>query len=294
MTFGNATELILALFVLASGSAAVVKGQITGSIIGNSLLGLGLVILVATWGKQQLKFDRNRAGLLTSLLILVVIGLLLPALFNYTERSMVSPSTTGLLDEDLSLGVSIVLILLYIANLIYTLYTHRDIFEIEDVETNEPNWPLWQAIAVLTAATLLTALEAELVSGALETTAVQIGVSTYFLGVIVLAVVGNAAEYVSAIIFAKKGQMNMAMSITVGSSIQVGLFVAPILVLVSYLIGHPMNLVFNNPLEMISIAAVAFAVNAIAHDGETTWFEGALLLGIYLMLGIAFFFVTPG
>ena len=149
---------------------------------------------------------------------------------------------------------------------------------------------MWQAIAVLTAATLLTALEAELVSGALETTAVQIGVSTYFLGVIVLAVVGNAAEYV----FAKKGQMNMAMSITVGSSIQVGLFVAPILVLVSYLIGHPMNLVFNNPLEMISIAAVAFAVNAIAHDGETTWFEGALLLGIYLMLGIAFFFVTPG
>jgi Ca2+:H+ antiporter len=145
----------------------------------------------------------------------------------------------------------------------------------------------------LLAATVVTAIEADLVSGALESTAGKLGVSTFFLGVIVLAVVGNAAEYVSAVYFARKDQMSLVMSITVGSTIQVGLLIAPVLVLVSYLIGRPMNLVFTNPLELIAIAGVAFAVNAIAEDGEVTWFEGALLLGVYILLGIAFFFVTP-
>jgi Ca2+:H+ antiporter len=152
---------------------------------------------------------------------------------------------------------------------------------------------LRKAVFILIAATVVTAIEADLVSGALESTAGSLGVSTFFLGVIVLAVVGNAAEYVSAVYFARKDQMSLVMSITVGSTIQVGLLIAPLLVLVSYLIGRPMNLVFANPLELIAIAGVAFAVNAIAEDGEVTWFEGALLLGVYLILGIAFFFVTP-
>jgi Ca2+:H+ antiporter len=294
VTFGNAAELILALFVLSAGSAGVVKGQITGSMIGNGLLGLGLAVLVGSHGKYDVSFNREHASLLSSLLILVVIGLLLPALFNYTERSVASASQTSLLDEYLSLGVSIVLILLYVANLIYTLYTHRDIFGLEEGNQSQPNWPLWKSLGILLIATAVTALEAELISGALEASASQIGVSTFFLGVIVLAIVGNAAEYLSAVYFAHKGQMSTAMSITVGSSIQVGLLIAPILVLVSYAIGHPMNLVFDNPLEMIAIAAVAFAVNAIAEDGVVTWFEGALLLGVYIMLGMAFFFVTPG
>jgi Ca2+:H+ antiporter len=142
-------------------------------------------------------------------------------------------------------------------------------------------------------ATAFTALEADLVSTALEATAGQLGVSTFFLGVIVLAVVGNAAEYVAAIYFARKDQMSLVMSITVGSTIQVGLLVAPILVLVSHFTGHPMDLVFANPLELISIAGVAFAVNAIAQDGEVTWFEGALLFGVYVILGLGFFYVTP-
>jgi Ca2+:H+ antiporter len=242
----------------------------------------------------DVSFNREHASLLSSLLILVVIGLLLPALFNYTERSVASASQTGLLDEYLSLGVSIVLILLYIANLVYTLYTHRDIFGMEEAVPSETQWPLWKSIGILLVATAVTALEAELISDALEASASQIGVSPFFLGVIVLAIVGNAAEYLSAVYFAHKGQMSTAMSITVGSSIQVGLLITPILVLVSYAIGHPMNLVFDNPLEMIAIAAVAFAVNAIAEDGVVTWFEGALLLGVYIMLGMAFFFVTPG
>ena len=293
VTFGNAAELILAFFVLAGGNSEVVKGQITGSIIGNSLLGLGLAILIGSWGRQRQTFNRERAGLLTSLLILIVIGLLLPALFDYTEREVVSASSAGALDEWLSLGVSVVLIVLYIANLIYTLYTHRDVFAIEEGEPREAKWSLGKSLIILVTATAVTAVEAELVSNALESTAGMLGVSTFFLGVIVLAIVGNSAEYVAAVYFARKDQMSLVMSITVGSTIQVGLLIAPLLVLVSFFLGNPMNLVFANPLELIAIAGVAFAVNAIAQDGEVTWFEGALLFGVYVILGIAFFFVTP-
>lgn len=312
VTFGNAAELILALFVLISGKTDVVKGQITGSIIGNSLLGLGLAIVVGTWHRHRQKFNRDRAGLLSTLLILSVIGLLLPALFDYTERDLISASGAQQLDEWLSLGVSVVLIALYIANLIYTLVTHRDMFSADEEGDNqksnpsggqsdqqgseqggEKTWPLWKSLGILLAATAVTALEAEQVSSALEQTAGLIGVSTFFLGVILLAVIGNAAEYVAAVYFARQDKMSLVMTITVGSTIQVALLLAPLLVIISYLIGSPMNLVFSNPLELIAIAGVAFAVNAIAEDGEATWFEGVLLIGVYIMLGIAFFFVTP-
>lgn len=293
VTFGNMAELILALFVLAAGEQSVVKGQITGSIIGNGLLGLGLAIIVGSWGRERQSFKRERAGLLSSLLILATIGLLVPALFDYTERGLYASPAVGQLDERLSLGVAVVLILVYIANLLYTLVTHREVFEFQrsDEEQNRPPWPLWQSLAVLIAGTAFTAWEAKLVSGALAQTASHLGISRFFLGVVVLAIVGNAAEYVAAIYFARKDRMGLVMSITVGSSIQVALLVAPLLVLVSHFLGHPMNLVFENPLELIAIAGVSFAVNAIAADGETTWFEGVLLLAVYIILGIAFFLV---
>ncbi|HEU4563490.1 MAG TPA: hypothetical protein VFS05_02535, partial [Gemmatimonadaceae bacterium] len=133
----------------------------------------------------------------------------------------------------------------------------------------------------------------ELVSGALEATAGQLGLTTFFLGLVVLAVVGNAAEYLSAVYFARRDQMGLVMTITVGSTIQVALLVAPVLVLVSYFMGRPMNLVFSNPLELIAVGGVAFAVNSITQDGQTTWFEGVLLLAVYLLLAMAFFFITP-
>jgi Ca2+:H+ antiporter len=141
------------------------------------------------------------------------------------------------------------------------------------------------------AATIVTAVQAELVSGSLEETAAGLGLTPFFLGVTVLAVVGNAAEYISAVYFARKDRMSLVMSITVGSTIQIALLVAPLLVIASYLMGTPMNLVFSNPLELIAIAGVAFAVDAIAHDGETTWFEGVLLLAVYAVLALAFYFV---
>lgn len=293
VSFGNLAELILALFVLSEGNTLVVKGQITGSIIGNSLLGLGLAILVGSWGREKQTFERARAGQLSSLLILAVVALLLPALFDFTERAAAAPNV-GLLDERLSLGVSVVLILVYAANLIYTLVTHRDVFASRGGERAPAEWSLWRALGVLLLATAVTALEAELVSGALEATGQSLGISTFFLGVTVLAIVGNAAEYVSAIYFAREDQMDLVVGITVGSTIQVALLVAPLLVIVSFLMGSPMNLVFGNPLELFAIPGVAFIVNAIAHDGETTWFEGLLLVAVYALLALAFFFVTPG
>jgi Ca2+:H+ antiporter len=290
VTFGNAAELILAFFVLSSGNAAVVKATITGSIIGNSLLGLGMAILAGTWTRARQTFAPQRAGLLASLMILSVIALLLPAMFDYTERGV---ATAAALDERLSLGVSIVLIVVYAANLFYTLVTHRDVFAADESPGEHATWSLHRALTVLAVAVAVVALEAELVSGALETTAATLGLSVFFLGVIVLPLVGNAAEYFAAVYFARRDRMDLVMTICVGSSIQIALVTAPLLVLVSYAIGRPMDLVFTNPLELMAIAGSAFAVNSIALDGETTWFEGVMLIAVYLLLAMAFLFATP-
>jgi Ca2+:H+ antiporter len=302
VTFGNVAELLLAIFVLLEGHADVVKGQITGSIIGNGLLGLGLAIVAGSWGRERQTFNRASAGRLGSLLILSVIALLLPALFHITERAALGSAATKHLDERLSLGVSVVLLVVYVANLIYTLVTHRDVFatpEEDDAHGSTPDgaarrpWPAWRSLAVLFGGTAFVAWEAEIVSGALAATASSFGVTQFVLGVIVLAVVGNASEYLAAVFYARKDRMSMAMSITVGSSIQVALLVAPLLVLLSYFLGKPMNLVFASPLELIAIAGVAFSVNAIAQDGESTWFEGVLLLAVYALFALAFYFVVP-
>ncbi len=310
VTFGNVAELILALFVLYSGHVNVVKAQITGAIIGNSLLGLGLAIVVGSFGRSEQRFNRATAGRLSSLLLLSVVALMVPALFDITERGTSGELNAAIQDERLSLGVAAVLIVIYLANLVYSLVTHRGTFagydEIPAVDSpgipatvaspvvaKHEVWAMWKIFAVLIGATMITALEAEMVSGALEATSATLGVTTFFLGITVLAVVGNAAEYVSAVYFARKDRMDLVMGITVGSTIQIALFVAPVLVFASFFMGKPMNLVFSNPLELIAVAAVAFIVNAIAQDGETTWFEGLLLLGVYVLLGMAFFFFTP-
>ncbi len=293
VTFGNAAELIIAIFVLLKGAVEVVKAQITGSIIGNSLLGLGMAIVAGSIGREKQVFKKERAALLSSMLILCVVALILPAFFDYTERQSLGAEVAAVRDEHLSLCVAGVLICIYLANLVYTLITHRDIFAISDGELTEgPIWKLPVSVGVLLGCTALISVEAELVSDALEATSKSLGLSEIFLGIIVLAVVGNAAEYTSAIYFARRNRMGLVMTITVGSTIQVALLTAPLLVFISHFIGHPMNLVFSNPLEMASIAAVAFVVNAIAQDGETTWFEGVLLIGVYVLLALAFFFVA--
>ena len=296
VSFGSLAELILALFVLSSGHADVVRAQLTGSIIGTSLLGLGLAVVVGGAGRVRQTFKRERAGQLTSLLVIVLIALLLPAVFHLTNESGMHASRLSLSDEELSIGVALILLGLYGANLVYTLLTHRDVFsgaEPRQDDAAAAAWPLPIAVLVMVALTALIAFQAELVSGALEATAKNIGLSSVFLGVIVLALVGTASDLFAATVFARQDKMGLVMSICVGSSIQVALVVAPVLVLASWLMGHPMTLVFENPLDLFAIAGTAFIVNAIAGDGETTWFEGVLLMGVYALFALAFFFSAP-
>lgn len=304
VSFGSLAEVILAFFVLAAGKLDVVRAQITGSILGTSLLGLGVAIVVGSIGRKQQKFNRDKAGQLSSLLILVVIALLLPAVFDFTGRHLGPGSDPAVTDEHLSLGVSVVLIVLYAANLVYTLVTHRNVFASQEARadgsaggvkkgSDESGWSATAALAVLVAATALIALEAHLVSGALEATSSALGLSAVFVGVIVLALVGTAPDLFAAAWFARKGRMGLVFNICVGSAIQVALVVAPLLVIGSWLMGRPMSLVFHNPIALFGIASVAFIVNAISADGETTWFEVVLLIGVYVLFGMAFFFSAP-
>mgnify|MGYP005809630997 CR=1 FL=1 len=292
VSFGSIAELVLSLFVLAGGQPEVVKAQITGSIIGTSLLGLGLAMLAGGIRRERQVFDRANIGLLSTMLILVVIALLLPAIFDLTERNARVP--TGPVDERLSIAVSVVLLLLYGANLMFTLITHRDVFSGDEPRRTSSGWSIPRSLGVLVAGTMVIAVESELVSEAVAATASQIEVSPIFLGVIVLALVGTSADLLAAVSFARQDKMTIVFGICIGSAIQMALVVAPLLVLLSWVIGTPMNLVFTNPLDLLAIAGAAFAVRAIAADGETSWFEGLLLVGVYLLLGCAFLFDTSG
>jgi len=295
VSFGSLAELILALFVLARGQVAVVQAQITGSIMATSLLGLGLAALAGGFQRDRQCFGRANAGLLSTLLVLLVIALVLPAVFDRTERASQSAEAAAITGEELSLGISAVLLGLYAANLVYTLVTHRDVFARGEAASgaDEARWSLATALGVMVAGTAAVAWEAEIVSGALEAASGQIGLSPVFLGVVLLAVVGTAADLFAAVAFARQDRMEIAFSICVGSAVQVALVIAPLLVLISWAIGTPMDLVFRSPLDLFAVAGAAFAVRAVAADGETTWFEGLVLVGVYVLLALAFFFVGP-
>ncbi len=290
VSLGSLAELVLAGFVLASGQLDIVRAQITGSIIATSLLGLGVAILAAGFRSGRQELDRENVGLLSTMLILVVITLMLPAVFEWTDLSRTSPERVRAAELALSHGAAGVLLLLYAGNLIYTLVTHRDVFSRGETQS-PPEWGLLLSIGVMVVGTAAVAWEAELVSGAVEETASTLGLPATFLGVILLAVVGTASDIVAAIAFARRGQMTIVFTLCVGSAIQVALVVAPLLVLLAWAFGTPMTLVFNNPLDLFAIAGAAFIVRAIAADGATTWFEGLLLLGVYALLALAFFYV---
>ena len=290
VSLGSLAELLLALFVLVRGETAVVHAQITGSIIGTSLLGLGLAIVAGGAGRPHQSFRRERASQLSTMLILVTIALLLPAVFDMTARHVTNNRHIAVSDEALSLAVSAVLLLLYAANLAYTLVTHRNVFAVDsDEEPTATTWSLATCLAVLAAATVAAAGDSELLSGALEDAAKTLHLSTTFVGVVVLALIGTIADLFSAVWFARQNRMGLVMSICIGSAIQMALVVAPLLVILSWALGRPMNLIFG-PLDLFAIAGTAFIVNAVAGDGETTWFEGVLLIGVYVLLASAFFF----
>ncbi len=292
-TFGNATELIIAFFALSAGKFAVVKASLTGSIIGNLLLVLGLSLFVGGLRYPRQTFNAQAAQTTASLLTISVIAFLVPALFDFTERSFgLAPSEVRIDDTHLALGVSLVLIGLYLANLVFSLVTHRDLLsESDDVEHAEGTWSPAVAVFVLLGATVLVGFMSEYLGGSLEGFTAAFGLSEFFVGLIIIPIVGNAAEHASAVVFALKNRMGLAVTIALGSTTQIALFVAPVLVVLSFIIGRPMDLVLSNYLELVALVGAVLIANSVVRDGETNWLEGLMLLGVYLILGIAFFFL---
>ncbi|WOH61812.1 MULTISPECIES: calcium/proton exchanger [Bradyrhizobium] len=290
VSLGSLAELILALFVLARGHVEVVHAQITGSIAATCLLGLGLAIVAGGFNRERQSFTQARAGLLSSMLVLSVIALILPAVFDYTGRSIRHVNNVSASDELLSLAVSVVLLILYSGNLVFTLITHRNVFATNEEASAKPEWSATTCLIVLLACTGGAALQSEFVSGALTEAAKSTGVTPLFLGVVVLALVGTSSDIFAAVWFARRDRMGLVMTLCIGSAIQIALVVAPLLVIFSWVIGKPMTLVFQNPVDLFSIAGTAFIVNAITRDAETTWFEGVLLIGVYVVLALAYYF----
>jgi Ca2+:H+ antiporter len=289
VSFGNAAELTLALFVLSSGQPEIVQAQIIGSIIGTTLLFLGVSALIGGLKHEQQKFAQAEVGLLSTLLLLVAIAILLPAVFNATEHVLAPGANLRLRDEQLSLSVSVALLLLYGAHLVYVLVTHRNMFAVGE-KKGRPKWGLKLGLGVMICGTLAIAIESELVTARLAESASVLGFTPTFMGVVILALVGTIADLFASVAFARADRMDIAIGMCVGSAIQIALVVAPVLVLASWAIGHPMNLVFGSPVDLFAVASAAFVVRAIAADGETTWFEGFLLIGVYALFALAYFF----
>ncbi|MBV9159898.1 MAG: calcium/proton exchanger [Candidatus Kaiserbacteria bacterium] len=280
-TFGNATELIIGFFALQAGLVEVVKASITGSIIGNLLLVLGLAMFMGGLKREHQKFNRAGALASASTLLLSTIALILPAIF-----AIAVPGKAELI-EPLSLIVSFVLLIMYAAQLYFILHTHRHLYT--ETEIHEPKWSVAYSITVLSISTMFVALMSEVLVGAIEPVVGSLGWSTLFIGVIFIAIIGNAAEHYSAVTVAMKNRMDLALHISVGSATQIALFVAPALVLASIVLGKPMNLIFEI-FELVSIVFSVLVVNFVVADGESNWLEGAQLLAAYVVIGVAFFF----
>ncbi|MEK7834253.1 MAG: calcium/proton exchanger [Acidobacteriota bacterium] len=290
-TFGNAAELIIALMALRKGLFEVVKASITGSIIGNILLVLGLSIFIGGVKYPKQVFNKTAAMLGSTMLALSAVGLLMPAVFHYLVAN--KPNVR---EQDLSLEIAIVLIITYALSLVFTLKTHSHLYTggVDEVEEQKAigthGWSQAKSISVLLAATILVAVMSEFLVGAVEEASHKLGMTQVFVGVILVAIIGNAAEHSTAILVAMKNKMDLALNIAIGSSMQVALFVAPALVFASYIFGQPMNLIFS-PLEVVAITVSVLVVALIAQDGESNWMEGVLLLAVYTILGLTFYFL---
>lgn len=289
-TFGNATELIIALSAMRAGLHDVVKASLAGSIVGNILLVLGAAMLAGGLRFHEQQYNTSAARSQATLLTLAAIALVIPAAYSGVVSARAPSGLQGL-----SLYISLVLLLVYGLFLVYSLVTHRGQFSgapKDPHDASEPAWSLRKALLVLTVATGLIAWISEILVGAIEPSARQLGLSNLFVGVFIVAILGNAAEHASAISAAMKNRMDLSLSIAIGSSVQVALFVAPVLVLASYFISAvPMDLAFSNGLTL-SILLAVLITGQVAGDGRSDWLKGVQLLGVYLILGLAYFF-TP-
>jgi Ca2+:H+ antiporter len=295
-TFGNAAELILALVALTRGYHDVVKASLTGSIIGNTLLVLGISMVAGGARREKQTFDRSAAAASSTLLLLAAIALVVPAAFHFVAegaeaRGVLSAARESTIEHQMSLLIAIVLFAAYLLGLLFSLRTHRHLYAGDAEPGHAARGTMVPSVVTLLVATALVAWMSELLVGAVEGASHALGFTEIFVGVIVVAVVGNAAEHSTAVTMALKNKMDLALNIAIGSSIQIALFVAPVLVFASRLMtGRAMDLIFT-PFEVLAVIAATVIANLVASDGESNWLEGAMLLAVYLVLGIAFYFL---
>ncbi|HET8567277.1 MAG TPA: calcium/proton exchanger [Solirubrobacterales bacterium] len=295
VTFGNAPELIIALFALGRGLQEVVKASIVGSIIGNMLLVLGAAMLAGGIGREKQHFSRTGASIQTTMLMLAGGALIMPAIFELVEgKGLPEPGAASIhyggTVEHLSLAVAVVLLVTYVIGLFFSLKTHRDLFNPEYEDEDSWGWSVRTSVIALAFAGVLVGVMSEVLVSSITEASESVGLSQFFIGVIVVAIVGNAAEHWVAVLVAVKDKMDLAVNIAVGSSAQVALFVGPVLVIASLLIGpYPLALVFNG-FELGAILLAILVGNHVTADGESTWFEGVQLLAVYFVFALAFYF----
>ncbi|MBJ7347534.1 MAG: calcium/proton exchanger [Thermoleophilaceae bacterium] len=295
VTFGNFPELLIALFALNAGLHELVKASLVGSVLGNLLLVLGAAKYVGGLGRDRQRFNAVTAQAQTTMLVLALGALIMPAVLEMVEGVGLPKPGSQIIDfnstiERISAFVALILIASYIGGLIFSLVTHRSLFNPAADDDGEFTWPLRRSLAVLGVAAVVVALMSEILVGSITEASKSIGLSQFFVGAFVVAIVGNAAEHWVAVLVARKNKLDLAINIAIGSAAQIALFVAPVLVLASFFVGpHPMPLVFNG----LELAALGIAVITAIHttnDGESNWFEGLQLLALYAVIGVVFFY----
>jgi Ca2+:H+ antiporter len=290
-TFGNAAELIIAMIALSKGLTSVVKASVTGSIIGNVLLVFGLSILLGGTKYRQQRFNKTAARTSAISLSLAAIALVIPSVFHIAARNRPAGWSPAM-EQRLSLGIALILFVTYACVLGFTLKTHRQLFfgSAGEAEDNRDDWSRARSLTILLIATGLVALLSEFLVGTIEDVRTSLGITEVFVGVIIVAIVGNAAEHSTAVTMALKNKMDLSVGIAVGSSLQIALFVAPVLVFISYAFGRPMDLEFPMP-QVVAVVVSVYILFQISGDGETNWIEGVQLLSLYLILVFLFFYL---
>ncbi len=284
-TFGNAAELIIALLAVDRGLIDLVKASLAGSIIGNLLFVFGLSVFIGGLKFKEQKFSSYLAGMNSTMLLIAFMSMMIPSLFHFV------PAEHRGNDEDiLSLAVSVLLIVLYVLSMVFSLKTHEYLFRSKGGGEEKPKWSRNKSVAILAISTVALGVISEIFVGQIEPVASGFGLTELFIGAIIVAVVGNAAEHIAAVFFALKNDIELSMNVTVGSSLQIALFVAPLTVLAGAAMGRGMNLVFT-PFEVIAVFASVLIVNEIATDARVNWFEGAQLMIMYLIIAVLFYFV---
>ncbi|MFN8372664.1 MAG: calcium/proton exchanger [Anaerolineae bacterium] len=296
-TLGNAAELIITILAINKGLLDLVRASITGSILGNLLLVLGASLLLGGLKNGMQTFDRRTSSLNATLLVLALVALTIPTLFDRALQAQ--PNSELLFNE----GVAVVLIVIYGLSVVYGFQTNKGpvseeagpaVLSTQEMEAAEPHkkarWSIRTSVLVLIGATVGTALLSEILVGAVEPVTQQLGLTEFFLGIILIPLIGNIAEHLVAVEVALKNKMELSLAVSLGSSIQIALFVAPVLVFISLLMGQRLLLVFTD-FELIALAGATLVGALIAQDGESNWLEGAMLLAVYLIIGLAFFFL---